>query len=355
MKKKIFFIISAIIQILLSIILIVNAKSIVQTQINSINPETANEVVKNTISILQNKGELIVIVESIIIIMLNAFIFQTAMCNKILRRKGLMITATLISFFCSNHTIISLLCVINFIILICSQRKNPEDFPQKKEIPNLEYQKSTKKEKISAIILALVYFSQMIIGKLIPQDIHPRARFIIVVIYYLIVLITAILCFRIRLKRDIKLFKSNFSAYMRFVLPIYGLSILTLIISNMICLRITNQQTSVNQAAINSLPVWFSMPLAVIWAPIVEETVFRGVVRRFIKNDTAFIIISAILFGLIHTTNEVNLFNKIIMAIPYGTLGGYLAYMYAKSKNIMSNISAHCIHNLIASLIGLLV
>ena len=43
------------------------------------------------------------------------------------------------------------------------------------------------------------------------------------------------------------------------------------------------------------------------------------------------------------------------MAIPYASLGGFLAYMYAKSKNILTNTTGHFLHNLLASIIGLLV
>lgn len=351
MKKRVYFIISAVIQILLSVFLIVNANAIVESQIELMKTVNNSEA---TISILRDRGTSIVIVESAIIIVLNVITAFSAIHNKILRRKGLLIVCTCISFFCSNHTLINLLCAANLIILICSQRKNPEDFPQAKgsgEIPKIEYKKSTKKEIVGAIILILVYFSQLVLGKVIPNDMQYEQRLAIVIVYYIISLITAIAVFWRKLKNDIKLFKENFGAYMKFVLPKYGLALLTLIIANMICLRITNQSTSVNQASVNSLPLWFSVPLSIIWAPIVEEMVFRGTIRRFIKNDIVFIIVSSILFGLIHVTNEASLFNMAFMMIPYASLGAYLAYMYAKSENIMSNVSAHCIQNTIASII----
>ena len=356
MKKKIFFTISAILQIILAIFIIINAQQIVQNQIDALNSSSSNATISNTISMLQSKGKQIAIVESIIIVGLNIFMLETALKNKILPRKGLMIAFTAISFFLSNHTFINLLCVAGFIILICSERKNPEDFPaKKKEIPKLEYQKSTLKEKVSAIILALIYFSQLVIGRIIPENTSNNVRFIIVVAYYLIVLIATILCFKNTFKRDIKLFKENFGAYVRFVIPKYGLAILMLIVTNAICLRITNQETSVNQSAINSMPLWFSAPLAIIWAPIVEESVFRGTIRRFIKNDVVFILVSAIVFGAIHTLHESTILNKIIMTIPYATLGGFLAYMYAKSKNIMTNIFAHFLQNTIATVINAMI
>ena len=85
---------------------------------------------------------------------------------------------------------------------------------------------------------------------------------------------------------------------------------------------------------------------------IVEESVFRGTIRRFIKNDVVFILLSAVVFGAIHTVHETTVLNKIIMTIPYATLGGFLAYIYAKSENIMTNIFAHFLQNTIATVLN---
>lgn len=356
MKKKIFFITSAILQIMLAILIIVTADQIIQQQIKALTSSNTSEVLNSTVTMLQNKGKQIAIGESVVIILLNIFVLITAIKNKILPRKGLMLTCTIICFFLSNHTLINLLCAAGLIILICSPRTNPEDFPaEKKEIPKIEYSKSSLKEKIGAIILAILYFSQLVLGRVISKDMPLNLRIAIVAAYYVITLIAAIICFRTKLKHDLKLFKDNFGAYLRFVMPKYGLALLMLMVTNAICLRITNQSTSVNQSQINSMPVWLSAPLAIIWAPIVEETVFRGVVRRFIKNDIIFIIVSAVIFGAIHTLSEVSIFNGIIMTIPYATLGGFLAYMYAKSENIATNMFAHFIQNTIATVISLII
>ena len=48
---------------------------------------------------------------------------------------------------------------------------------------------------------------------------------------------------------------------------------------------IAQQGVSTNQSTLESLPIWFTFPAAVLWAPIVEESIFRGVIRRFFKNN----------------------------------------------------------------------
>ena len=94
---------------------------------------------------------------------------------------------------------------------------------------------------------------------------------------------------------------------------------------------------------------------ALFSTPIVEEVIFRGVLRRFIKNNTLFIIASGIIFGVLHTIGEASLANIIIMAMPYAVLGGGWAYLYAKTDNITNNILAHAFQNTLATLLSLMI
>ena len=98
------------------------------------------------------------------------------------------------------------------------------------------------------------------------------------------------------------------------------------------------------------MPRWFIVPAAIIWAPIVEELIFRGSLRRFIKNNKIFIVISAVVFGLLHTIVEATLTNVLFMAIPYMVIGGFFAYLYAKTENICTNIFSHAFFNTIATI-----
>ena len=116
-----------------------------------------------------------------------------------------------------------------------------------------------------------------------------------------------------------------------------------------------NTDVSENQKTVEALPIWYSLPLAVIYAPIVEETLFRGCIRRFVKNDKLFIFISGLAFGLLHTVfSEVNLYDAIIQSIPYATIGCFLAYLYVKTNNICTNMAFHCFHNSMAMILLIL-
>ena len=101
-----------------------------------------------------------------------------------------------------------------------------------------------------------------------------------------------------------------------------------------------------NQEALKTLPLWYLIPSAIIFAPIVEEAVFRGSLRRFIKNDVAFIIVSALTFGLLHTfLSEEGLYSIIVQSINYVAMGGALAYSYTKTNNIYTSMMVHAFQN----------
>ncbi len=366
MKKKIFFIITSVTIIILAIYTIINAEQIALEQIDMLR-QTPIENSESLIAILEKDGKSMLIMQSAFIAILNLLGLKIAVKDEVMEKKGKMIGISIFSFLFSNSSLLLLTAVINFIALLFSKKKtNSEDsekeenesqkaeITENKEIPDIEYQKPSLKERILALVLVVVYCSQLFIHRIIPENATREAVYAIVISYYVLCFVIAIICFSSTLKRDFKIFKGNFKAYFKYILPRYGFTYLIFIVFNAICLSITNQTTSVNQAEVNSLPLWFSIPIAVIWAPIVEETLYRGVPRRFIKNDVGFIILSTLVFAFVHTVDEENLFNSIVMMVPYATLGGLFGYVYAKTNNMCTNIFLHCLQNSIASLLSVL-
>ena len=113
---------------------------------------------------------------------------------------------------------------------------------------------------------------------------------------------------------------------------------------------ITQEVSSLNQSVLESLPLYITAPLAIIWAPIVEETLYRGCLRKIITNQTIFILVSGLIFGVAHTLSEDSLAHDFALAIPYSTLGFFLAYIYATTDNITNNIFVHAFHNVLGVL-----
>ena len=78
-----------------------------------------------------------------------------------------------------------------------------------------------------------------------------------------------------------------------------------------------------------------------IGAPVVEELVFRGVligILRKYTNVRTSIIISVIIFGILHFTSISVIFNAIVMRLAFG-------YMYVKKDNLALSMTMHAILN----------
>lgn len=352
MKKKIYFIISSILQLIGALYIIINANDIIQLQLEMVSETYAMFPVdfqQRMVDMLENGGVAIMIATSIFQIILNLFVIKFAVKNSIVENKGKLIAISLLCFFTAESSIVTLLSVVNFLVLLFIKNTAKKE---KSKIPEIEYQKPSKSEIISGIVLVLVYFSQILLGVIVPDNISQIVAIIVQIIYDILILAVAIICFKDRLKRDIKLFKDNAKVYLKYILPRLGIMYVAVIISNLICIFITGQATSMNQSTLETLPLWYMAPTAIIWAPIVEELIFRGVLRRFIKNNKLFIITSAIIFGVLHSMSEATIFNVIIVAIPYAVVGGFFAHIYAKTNNITTNILMHAFQNTIATLLS---
>lgn len=183
------------------------------------------------------------------------------------------------------------------------------------------------------------------------------------------------------------------------------------IISNLFNIEIT---TADNQAIIEKMVK--SMPLLItlsasLFAPISEEVLFRGGIRKLMNNLGVFVTVSGLIFGLMHVTDNIvfmleilfigiiinylinnknnkksiilsviaivlilitcgfiynlefgNLIIKIkslnisevINSISYIALGMYLAYLYIKEDNIIINIGVHALNNILSMIVLLL-
>ena len=348
MKKKYYFIIAAIIQIVVSIFTITQAKVINEKALASMEmfPEAVQERVSN---LYQNAGEKYIIILSAICILIDLIIIYIACTDKLAKRKGTVITLSVISLFTASYSIVELIAILN-VIVMSSVKKDTTNV--KKEIPKIEKEKIDKKKFILAVCLLLFYFSQIVWKDFIPKG---AIGLFITVIFYLLMIIFSILVFKDKFREDFKLFTSNFKAYIGYILPRMAIFYIIFIVVSYISIFIA-KDTANNQNLVEQLPLFLSLPLAIIYAPIVEEVLFRGCIRRFITNDKVFIVVSGIIFGLLHTVfAETKVLNIFVLALPYGFMGSFLAYIYVKTNNIFSNITCHALNNMVAIFFSILV
>lgn len=136
------------------------------------------------------------------------------------------------------------------------------------------------------------------------------------------------------------------------LLIIFGSFFLTRIITIflMCLLTIQGDNMTANDAAIeimfsNESPLLIILIMA-ISASIIEEIVFRGGIigYLFIGHEKIGILISSILFGLIHGPTN------LVSFILYTSIGLILALAYYKSKRLEVSIVIHFLNNLLATL-----
>jgi len=356
MRKRICLIISSFLTFLFSIYNFLQLDKILEGSIASVKNTYANypDLLERILDVLENNGHTYLIAITCIAIFISIVIFiYTLKEDHILKRKGLLIALSVIGFFMSTTNIVGLLFLFNVIVLIFSKRKVEADYPVKKDIPILKRDKVSKNDIINGIILLGVYFSQFVWVRFLPESFEIKIG--IQIAFDVVVLILSIWFFFPELKRDIKAWKGNGSAYLHYIFSKYGIGLLIYFGVMALAISLTRISISVNQQGVDALPMWYGFPVAVIWAPIVEEIIFRGVLRRFIKKNTLFIIISALIFGILHTFREDGIVNIIVMAMPYATLGGIFAYVYTKTENLTCNMCMHAFHNLIGMVVRLFI
>ena len=117
------------------------------------------------------------------------------------------------------------------------------------------------------------------------------------------------------------------------------------------------EDPSVTQQIVSQLTVAqpaFAFFMVVVFAPLTEELIFRGMLARYLfpKQDNSkqvlFLLVSSILFALIHFPGDVQQF------LVYTSLGFSLGLAYVSRKGLLYSISLHALNNLVSFLMILM-
>ena len=165
-------------------------------------------------------------------------------------------------------------------------------------------------------------------------------------IIYMIILF---FIFKNELKEDGKDFLKNKKEYLKKYVIYYMLGVILMGFSNIIIQKLTNTSISGNEETIRNyiklFPIYMSFT-SLIYAPFVEEMIFRKTIRNIIDNKYIFIVLSGVIFGALHISDFTNI-NQILLGIPYIIMGLDFAYIYYKTNNIFTTMTFHIIHNAI--------
>ncbi len=196
-----------------------------------------------------------------------------------------------------------------------------------------------------AIVLIIINALGIDVSKLnfIQKNIY---LFVIDIIY----LVSLVFIYRKELKEDFKDFKENGSGYIFKYAPLYLLGVILMGIANALLVKVTGMEMSTNEQNVRTLIKYYPLYMSfssVMYAPIVEELIFRKSIKNLFNDNVLFVLMSGLIFGLIHVVGTGNEgINEILMGIPYIIMGLDFAYIYAKTKNIFTTMTLHSIHNL---------
>ena len=236
--------------------------------------------------------------------------------------------------------------IINIAILVSKTTDVEQPIKEKKPLPELE--DITKHKWYIYLIIFVLLFAICYtpLSDIIPIPENKIGAIIIMIALYVMQITVLIIPMFNELKRDFIAFKNNLKLYLSNILPRFGIiSIIYLVCSISVMLIVGSMPN--NQESLLSLPLYLTAILAILVAPLTEELMFRGFIRKFIKNDILFIILSSLIFGGLHVLSADSLL-QILFIIPYSVLGFALSLNYVKTKNIASNIFLHCAWNTMA-------
>lgn len=255
-----------------------------------------------------------------------------------------------------KHKIGILICSIYFFALNIvsgvmgfSVVKELSDNKERRELPEIELKEYTN--KYICLIAFIICLGILLFGGKIVT------KFWMLVVFYVVILSLMVGVFYKQLIHDFKIFKSYFKEYFVLILKTWGKALVLVAIAAIIIYITTDKMKANNQIALqnsfNSNPVFIAL-LSMFYAPIAEELMFRGVLRKFIKNKKLFVIVSGVVFGLMHVIDDSKTLAEFSYVFVYSILGIYLAGIYAKTNNLCTNIFMHFMQNTLSVIVMIL-
>lgn len=190
-----------------------------------------------------------------------------------------------------------------------------------------------------SIYLGIELLAGFIIGMVYTKDatmmVNKLSGLITFISYLTIVIVFAIIYHKSLIEKIKKLTKKDiiYTVVVAVILIVLNEIMSRILISANVEMQ---NQDAIIEAYKNS-KILMSISIA-LFAPFIEEMVFRYSFSTFIKNDTLFIIISSLVFGLLHGIG--------IVTILYVMLGALLALIYLKTnKNVIASAIAHILNN----------
>lgn len=191
--------------------------------------------------------------------------------------------------------------------------------------------------------------------------IDPQAELIntyVLTCLYVIIIVLSMLLTKRQWKESLqKILKKPVSSVFKILFGAVCVLLLNVVLS-MVCAVLSGQVNSVNQEVIRdnvtAAPLYM-MFTTMVFAPIVEESVFRGGIFAYCRKYLGFFwsaMISALAFGAIHVMDSIIAGNwsDVIFLIVYAGIGAANAWYYEHYEGIASSAGIHFLNNMISYL-----
>lgn len=229
----------------------------------------------------------------------------------------------------------------------------------------MEDKKKNKKSFLIGILIFAFYFIasfyQDIPLKLLNINYQEWSNMAIIIyslIYELLLILIVIFAYRKELIKQFIDYKNHIKGYLKVYIKYWFLALGLMYVSNLIILMFTSdiaQNEAQVRSLLDSFPL-YTFIVTVIFAPVIEELIFRYSIRKIcFQIKWLFIILSGLVFGAMHVFGNVTVWTDVLFIIPYSIPGWVFAYTLDKSDNIFVPISLHTIHNGILISLQLLV
>lgn len=199
--------------------------------------------------------------------------------------------------------------------------------------------------------LILLIINNFLVGK--NQALHPRLN----TLFIIFMIISTVAIVHDPIRRSFNKFKMQFASHAQAILKNFGLLFLVNIAINIIIINIfkinstpENQNIIVAMVKSNPVPMFLS---TVIFAPIVEEIIFRGVFYQNLRSKTQFIVpilVSVLFFGGMHLVAGFAAGNgskEMVFLLQYSSVAFFMIRSLESCDNIFGAIGVHFLNNLL--------
>mgnify|MGYP002625813190 CR=1 FL=1 len=201
---------------------------------------------------------------------------------------------------------------------------------------------------LSYFILSMIETLPFDIMNLDINSLPSFVKITYLLIYEILVIAIMLLIFNKKIVKDFNDIIEHHKEYFSKCINYYLIGLAVMLISNAFAIFVVNGSIAGNEEAIRELfkvsPLYIYLS-SVIYAPIVEELVFRQGVRNVVGKNYLFVLVSGLLFGSLHVITSMNGIADLIYIIPYSSLGVAFAYMLYKYDNIFISMGFHFMHN----------